>query len=109
MAITGDQTPQVDGASTPSGPSSKELMQADVLSRLKRVEGQVRGIQKMVNEQRDCSDIVTQLAAVKAAVARVSLTVVHCHLAETLAADLRDDRDLKDSLAEAMAILKKLS
>ncbi|MDP2873620.1 MAG: hypothetical protein Q8P31_13945 [Bacillota bacterium] len=49
------------------------------------------------------------MAAVKAAVGRVSLTVINCHLAETLVADLRDGRDLKESLAESMAILKKLT
>jgi DNA-binding FrmR family transcriptional regulator len=54
----------------------------DVLLRLRRIEGQVRGIHRMVEENRDCRDVVTQLAAVKAAVGSLSTLV-----AETYARD----------------------
>ncbi len=57
---------------------------ADITERLKRIEGQARGIQKMIQEHRNCGGIVTQLAVIKAAVNRVSLTVLNCHLAETI-------------------------
>jgi CsoR family transcriptional regulator, copper-sensing transcriptional repressor len=56
--------------------------QAEVLLRLRRIEGQVRGIQRMVEENRDCRDVVVQLAAVKAAVASLNTLV-----AETYARD----------------------
>jgi DNA-binding FrmR family transcriptional regulator len=39
-----------------------------IIKRLKRVEGQVRGLQKMVTEERDCESIITQLAAVRSAI-----------------------------------------
>ncbi|OGN87385.1 MAG: hypothetical protein A2158_03310 [Chloroflexi bacterium RBG_13_46_14] len=39
-----------------------------IIKRLKRVEGQVRGLQKMVAEERDCESIITQLAAVRSAI-----------------------------------------
>lgn len=41
---------------------------ADMIARLKRIEGQAKGIQKMIDEGRDCVDIMNQLSAVKAAV-----------------------------------------
>lgn len=84
-------------------------MQKEVLSRLKKIEGQVRGVQKMVTDCRDCGDIVIQLAAIKAAVNRVGITVLGCHLAEQIDSDLRDNRDLKDSLEEFMGVFKKFS
>lgn len=59
-----------------------EQAQAEVLLRLRRIEGQVRGIQRMVEERRDCRDVVTQLAAIKAAVASLNTLV-----AETYARD----------------------
>jgi DNA-binding FrmR family transcriptional regulator len=65
-------------ASRPIGDQS----QAEVLLRLRRIEGQVRGIQRMVEENRDCRDVVMQLAAVKAAVASLNTLV-----AETYARD----------------------
>lgn len=41
---------------------------ADMIDRLKRIEGQAKGIQKMIDEGRECVDVMNQLAAVKAAV-----------------------------------------
>jgi DNA-binding FrmR family transcriptional regulator len=51
----------------------------DVLVRLRRIEGQVRGVQRMVEEGRDCRDIVNQVAAVKAALSSVNSVVLQCY------------------------------
>ncbi len=51
------------------------------LSALKRIEGQVRGILKMVEEDRYCIDIVTQIAAARAALARVEADLLRGHIA----------------------------
>ncbi|WP_129626943.1 metal-sensitive transcriptional regulator [Candidatus Oscillochloris fontis] len=59
-------------------PLSPERRQ-DVLLRLRRIEGQVRGIQRMVEDDRDCREIVTQVAAVKSALASVSSQVLRCY------------------------------
>jgi DNA-binding FrmR family transcriptional regulator len=63
-----------------------EQTQADVLLRLRRIEGQVRGIQRMVEENRDCRDVVVQLAAVKAAVASLNTLVAETYARECLCA-----------------------
>jgi DNA-binding FrmR family transcriptional regulator len=47
----------------------------EITNRLKRVEGQVRGLQRMVEEERDCEAILTQLMAARAALDRVGLLV----------------------------------
>jgi len=49
-----------------------EAKQADIVGRLQRIEGQARGIQKMIADGRDCTDILNQVAAVKAAVNALS-------------------------------------
>jgi len=51
---------------------SKELL----LKRLRRIEGQVRGLQKMIDEGRDCESIMTQLVAVRAAIEGVGTLVL---------------------------------
>lgn len=61
-------------------------VQSDVLVRLRRIEGQVRGIQRMVEENRDCRDVVVQLAAVKAAVASLNTLVAESYARECLCA-----------------------
>ena len=48
----------------------------DVHKRLRRVEGQIRGIQRLVEEGADCSDVVTQLAAAQAALSKVGFRLV---------------------------------
>jgi len=58
----------------PHGDTSKPL------SALKRVEGQVRGIAKMVEDDRYCIDIVTQIAAARAALARVEADLLRGHI-----------------------------
>lgn len=49
---------------------------ADLHRRLRRVEGQVRGIQQMLSEQRDCRDVVTQIAAANKALEQVGFVLV---------------------------------
>jgi DNA-binding FrmR family transcriptional regulator len=84
-------------------------VQGELLTRLKKIEGQVRGVQKMIQETRDCGEIVTQLAAIKSAVNRVSITVLACHLADELKNDLQERRDLKETLGGFMKVFKKFS
>ena len=55
-----------------------------MLVRLRRIEGQVRGIQRMVEENRDCRDVVVQLAAVKASVASLNTLVAETYAQECL-------------------------
>jgi DNA-binding FrmR family transcriptional regulator len=50
-----------------------------VLKRLSRVEGQVRGISRMVSEDKYCIDILTQISAVQAAIDKVALELVREH------------------------------
>lgn len=50
-----------------------------ILVRLKKIEGQVRGIQKMVEDDRYCVDILTQIAAVRAALNQVGMSVLKRH------------------------------
>ncbi len=54
--------------------------QKNLISRLNRVEGQVRGVRKMVEEPRYCPDILNQIAAVRRALDSVSLEIIEQHM-----------------------------
>ena len=71
---------------TPPAQPIGEQTQGEVLLRLRRIEGQVRGIQRMVEDNRDCRDVVVQLAAVKAAVASLNILVAETYARECLCA-----------------------
>jgi len=57
----------------------------EILSRLRRVEGQIRGIQRMITDERDCEAVVTQLMAARAALDRASMVILTHHMQECLA------------------------
>jgi CsoR family transcriptional regulator, copper-sensing transcriptional repressor len=59
-----------------------ETQKKDILLRLKRIEGQVRGIQKMVGNGASCADILTQVAAVTAAMKKVGMVAVQTYMEE---------------------------
>ncbi|MCW2928348.1 MAG: hypothetical protein JWM86_2316 [Thermoleophilia bacterium] len=72
-----------------------DLDKAALLRRLRRVEGQVRGIAKMVEEDRYCLDVLTQLAAVRAAIDKVGLEVVGEHVTHCVVHAEEADRDAR--------------
>jgi CsoR family transcriptional regulator, copper-sensing transcriptional repressor len=67
-----------------------------VLARLRRIEGQVRGIQKMIEDERYCIDVLTQANAVKGALEQVSLLLLNDHVSHCVADAIREgDSDAK--------------
>ncbi len=60
----------------------------DVLKRLARLEGQIRGVQRMIENGQDCRDVVTQLSACKAALDKVGYRLVVAGMRHCLAADV---------------------
>jgi len=78
-----------------------------VLSRLRRIEGQVRGIEKMVDDDRYCIDILTQIAAVNTALEAVALKILdehvrHCVAGALTSGDEADAHKKTEELLEAV-------
>ena len=75
--------------------------------RLSRIEGQVRGLSKMVDEERYCIDIVTQISAVRAALRRVEEEVLKDHVAHCVehAIASGDKAEQRKKIAELMAVV----
>ena len=70
-----------------------------VLTRLRRIEGQVRGLQKMVEEERYCADVLTQVTSVQEALRGVGRAMLHNHLRHCASQAIRSG---DESQAEAM-------
>ena len=70
----------------------KEMKKSKYITRLKRSEGQLRGIQKMIEEERDCVDILTQLTAVRSSVDRVIELIITENLTACINDPLEDPR-----------------
>lgn len=75
--------------------SDEAANKAALVKRLHRIEGQVRGIERMVNEERYCIDILTQIAAVKTALEQVGAKLLEGHVNHCIAdAITTQDMDL---------------
>jgi DNA-binding FrmR family transcriptional regulator len=102
-------TDAADGAHHGYSPSKDAY-----LKRLRRIEGQVRGISKMVDEDKYCIDILTQVAAATKALHAVSLGLLEDHMGHCVADAARESRDtgndeaVQAKVAEATAAIARL-
>ena len=80
----------------------------DEIVPLKRIEGQIRGIQKMIDEKRYCIDILTQLSSVVGAIKRVEENILNRHLEGCVTGSfLKSNReDKKEKIGEVIEVLK---
>lgn len=99
----------------PGGPALKEGVVSRyrrdpgaLLQRLRRIEGQVRGLQRMIEEDRYCLDILYQLMAVRAALEQVGLTLLEDHLRGCVTGAIRTG-DGEASIAEMMEVVRRMA
>ena len=83
-----------------------EEQKKKLVNRLKRLEGQIRGIQAMVEQDAYCNDILIQSAAVSAAVSAFNRALLEAHLRTCVTEDIRAGRD--ETVDELLATLQKL-
>ncbi|QQE78433.1 metal-sensitive transcriptional regulator [Alicyclobacillus sp. SO9] len=82
--------------------------QPDLLRRLRRCEGQIRGIHKMVEDGRYCVDILVQIAAVKSALQQVGLSLLDSHTRGCVA-DAIAVQDGEEKIDELMGVIRQFT
>jgi DNA-binding FrmR family transcriptional regulator len=89
----------------------KQNSKVATLKRLNRIEGQVRGLARMVADERYCIDIVTQVGAVRAALRRVEEEILREHVAHCVehAISSGDKADQRRKVAELMDVMGRAS
>jgi DNA-binding FrmR family transcriptional regulator len=78
-----------------------------LLSRLNRIEGQIKGIARMIEEDRYCVDVLTQISAASAAIDGVAMRLLDDHTRGCVQKAIRDGEG-EQSIDELLAIVKKL-
>jgi len=68
----------------------RQQQKKDVLLRLRRIEGQLRGLQRMVQDEAACADIMTQVVAATAAMKKAGLAIVQAHMEDCLVKSLEE-------------------
>jgi DNA-binding FrmR family transcriptional regulator len=77
-----------------------------IVNRLSRIEGHIRSIKKMVQEERDCADVLIQVSAVRSAITKVGRVVLEDHLESCLfhAGILPEDNEIWNGVKEALDV-----
>jgi len=90
-------------------PGMERANKTQLRNRLSRIEGQVRGIAKMIDEDRYCIDVLTQLQAVRSALARVESEILKDHLNQCIVGAMASDNaaDRRQKAAELIDLLGK--
>ena len=78
----------------------------DILPRLRRIEGQIRGISRMVDERRYCIDIIQQLTAARKALDQVSLKIMNGHINTCVSESIRK-REGAGKISELMQTINR--
>jgi CsoR family transcriptional regulator, copper-sensing transcriptional repressor len=89
-----------------------EVTKKSVTMRLKRIEGQIGGLQRMVDEDRYCVDVLTQISAVRAALQKVEEEILRDHVSRCVAAafvsgDAMDQRQKVEELVETIGRMRR--
>ncbi len=83
---------------------SNEVTREAIVKRLRRIEGQVRGLQKMITDERDCESIVTQLAAVRSAIDGVGALVLNNYIKICAPRGTKSDPDVYESMVRVVGV-----
>ena len=79
----------------------------DQLANLKRIEGQVKGIQGMIEDNQYCIDILNQIKAVRSAITSVEGKILKKHLRECLRESLNEEHSFDEKVDELIRVLKR--
>lgn len=78
-----------------------------MVNRMKRIEGQVRGVLKMMEEEKECRDVVTQMSAIRSAIDRTAALVVSQNLEECIRSEQENGQNSEELIKEAVNLLVK--
>jgi DNA-binding FrmR family transcriptional regulator len=80
----------------------------EVLTRLRKMEGQIRGLQRMVEADEYCIDILTQVSALTAGLKKVAVRLLDDHIRYCVTESLSDGGDAESKIGEATAAIERL-
>ncbi|WIG58220.1 MAG: hypothetical protein OJF49_000965 [Ktedonobacterales bacterium] len=86
--------------------SGIEKPQSDVQLRLRRIEGQVRGIIGMLEDGKSCEDVVTQIMAARAGMDRVAVEVLKCYVTDAMSGE--PSAEARESVLRAVSLVARL-
>ena len=87
-------------------PSLTERTESEIQLRLRRIEGQIRGVIGMLGNGKPCEDVVTQVLAARAALDRVAMEILRCSVEDAVSDQLSDEA--KEAVLRAITLMGKV-
>jgi CsoR family transcriptional regulator, copper-sensing transcriptional repressor len=87
-------------------PGLTERAETDIQLRLRRIEGQIRGVIGMLGDGKPCEDVVTQVLAARAALDRVAMEILRCSVEEAVTDQLSDEA--REAVLRAITLMGKV-
>ncbi|WP_028776040.1 metal-sensing transcriptional repressor [Shimazuella kribbensis] len=104
---TPDHSEEICCSSTRESQHSKNVKH-NLTSRLNRIEGQVRGIKKLIDKKTYCDDVINQISAVQSALRSASNVLIEGHLRSCIVGYEKEDDEIMDKVLPTMKRLMKL-
>jgi DNA-binding FrmR family transcriptional regulator len=92
---------------TPTRQYQYTKVKSSLVTRMRKIEGQAKGIQQMIEEGRYCIDIVQQLSALSAAAGEVSLLILESHIKGCVADAIRNQHGEEEYVSELLGAIRK--
>ena len=78
-----------------------------IVNRLKRIEGQIKGVLNMIEQNKDCKDVITQLSASRTAIDRTIGLIVSANLEQCVRENIENEENTRELVKEAVNLLVK--
>ncbi|MBM7555963.1 metal-sensitive transcriptional regulator [Halanaerobacter jeridensis] len=86
-----------------------EEVKKEVISRLRTIKGHIGGVEKMVENDKDCKDILLQISAIKSSVNKLGLYLAENNVCEFITESLEEGEEVKTAVEEAMTSIFKFT
>lgn len=107
-APIGDDSGQASDSCRGCQEATADSRSRDTVRRLRRIEGQVRGIQRMLEQGRECGDVLTQLMAIRSGLDEVSLLLVDLHIDRCILDGTEIDPSRRERLVRALRLMTRV-
>ncbi|GAB6098167.1 metal-sensitive transcriptional regulator [Halanaerocella petrolearia] len=89
--------------------SENEKLKKELLTRLKTVKGHIEGVERMVEEDKDCQEVLIQLSAIKSSLNKIGLSLLENDACQCIAESIREEEDLEVAVKETLDTVLKFT
>jgi DNA-binding FrmR family transcriptional regulator len=87
----------------------RDKLQKNLINRLKTLKGHIGGIEKMIEEDKDCIDILIQISAIKSSIDKVGRAILEDHAHECVISSIKEEEEVEETVKEAIETILRFA